>query len=616
MKLSLIRTNKKNKKFLTTPTLDAVMKDISNQERKELLDDFHSFTQHAYPYSKFPKIHQLPMAYPSIVLKKSGDDSMTPQTFNGLLTLTAAGLRNVDEADEVKRMAAILPSTVAAFLSSSGRSVKIIAAVARPDGTFPTTEVDAERLLQQAVPLVCPVYTAVLGQSLTAKTISVAPACHKNAKSLLYNGFRMTYDAHPFFRTDATPISIPDRQTAGAPLAPATATAVPEEQDKKGHTIAAMTQQLIDLLNSRYTFRMNKVMGYVEYYENERNYYGWMPVDERVLNTLAMEARLTGLNVRDKDVSRYLKSNMIRNYDPIDEFLWALHDKWDGKDHIGRLARSVPNDNPLWEKWFRIWFLGMVAQWMGRNPRYGNSIVPLLISKQGYNKSTFCKSLLPPELQWGYNDNLVLSEKKSVLQAMASFLLINLDEFNQISPKVQQGFLKNIIQLASVKVKRPYGRHVEDFHRLTSFIATANVTDLLADPTGSRRFIGIELTGPINVSQRIDYSQLYAQAIALLDQGEPYWMDEEQTKLVMESNRRFKQLTAEEQFFYDCFAIPDSESDGQYLSATTIFQRIRRHAGASLRYGNASQFSRVLTNIEGLKHRRTSHGSEYLVKEL
>ena len=107
-----------------------------------------------------------------------------------------------------------------------------------------------------------------------------------------------------------------------------------------------------------------------------------------------------------------------------------------------------------------------------------------------------------------------------------------------------------------------------------------------------------------------------AQAIALLDQGETYWMDEEQTKLVMESNRRFKQLTAEEQFFYDCFAIPDSESDGQYLSATTIFQRIRRHAGASLRYGNASQFSRVLTNIEGLKHRRTSHGSEYLVKEL
>lgn len=45
----------------------------------------------------------------------------------------------------------------------------------------------------------------------------------------------------------------------------------------------------------------------------------------------------------------------------------------------------------------------------------------------------------------GYNDNLVLSEKRQVLQAMCQSLVINLDEFNQISPQVQQGFLKNII---------------------------------------------------------------------------------------------------------------------------------------------------------------------------
>lgn len=46
---------------------------------------------------------------------------------------------------------------------------------------------------------------------------------------------------------------------------------------------------------------------------------------------------------------------------------------------------------------------------------------------------------------------------------MTQFLLINLDEFNQITPRVQEGFLKNLIQLASVKVKRPYGKHVEEF---------------------------------------------------------------------------------------------------------------------------------------------------------
>ena len=124
------------------------------------------------------------------------------------------------------------------------------------------------------------------------------------------------------------------------------------------------------------------------------------------------------------------------------------------KDHIRALARTVPTDNPYWEDWFYTWFLAMVDQWRAYSHRkYGNSVAPLLISKQGYNKSTFCRSLVPPELQWGYNDNLVLSEKRQVLQAMCQSLVINLDEFNQISPQVQQGFLKNIIQLPSVKIK-------------------------------------------------------------------------------------------------------------------------------------------------------------------
>ena len=106
-----------------------------------------------------------------------------------------------------------------------------------------------------------------------------------------------------------------------------------------------------------------------------------------------------------------------------------------------------------------------------------------------------------------------------MLQAMSQFLLINLDEFNSIPVNIQQGFLKNIVSLSSVKVKRPYGRRMEDFPRLASFIATANMTDLLADPSGSRRFLSVELTGPIDVSNVPYHEQLYAQAQALIDSG-------------------------------------------------------------------------------------------------
>ena len=83
---------------------------------------------------------------------------------------------------------------------------------------------------------------------------------------------------------------------------------------------------------------------------------------------------------------------------------------------------------------------------------HGNSVAPLLISRQGYRKSTFCKRLLPEALQWGYNDNLVISEKQNTLRAMTQSLLINIDEFNALSAKTQDGFLKNVMQQTSSSV--------------------------------------------------------------------------------------------------------------------------------------------------------------------
>ena len=372
--------------------------------------------------------------------------------------------------------------------------------------------------------------------------------------------------------------------------------------------------QLIQYLQSRYVFRYNTIMGYTEYRPNNSWVHDWQPVDERVINGFTTDARLAGMNVWDRDISRYVKSDKIRKFDPIEDYLWQVRDKWDGQDHIGRLAATVPTSNPHWLQWFRTWMLAMVAQWRGLNRRYGNSVVPLLISRQGYNKSTFCRSLIPDELQWGYTDNLSLDEKRPVLQAMSQMLLINLDEFNQISAHTQEGFLKNIIQLARVKAKRPYGKHIEDFPRLASFIATTNVADVLSDASGNRRFIGVELTGAIDVSVRPNHEQLYAQAQALIDRGEPYWFDEAATQQVMLYNRQFQLKSPMEQYFYMLFEPAASIAEGQWMSAAAIHQRIKKIAGLALKE-NIIGFGRVLSNIDSLQHRRTMTGTEYLVRE-
>ena len=625
MKTTLIRTNKQNRQTVKTLAAEDCLTNLSDERYALEVSNLRDFVRYAEPSDSYPNLYRLPYVCPSAAMRQDDGGALVMTQFNGLLTLSVNGLHDTEEAARMKQLVAVLPSTRLACLGSSGRTLKVVVAVSRPDGTLPQREDDAERFCRQAFPIVVSLYEALVRTQPLGDVPTVVPAFRRDDGSMLHAGFRMTYDNAPFCRPDATPLSIADglgQGVAGSALSddlhaaartPQSGSAADSSAD---NTVGRETRGLIDLLEQRYAFRMNNVMGYVEYRSKDYWYRGWQPVDERMQNSMAMEARLAGLNVWDKDVIRFLKSGMVQQYNPVWEYLWSLHGKWDGKDYIEQVAKSVPTSNSQWPQWFRTWFLGMVAQWLGKDRRYGNSIAPLLISRQGYNKSTFCKSLLPAELQWGYNDNLVLSEKKSVLQAMSQFLLINLDEFNQISPKMQEGFLKNLIQLASVKIKRPYGKHVEDFPRLASFIATANVTDILADPSGNRRFIGIELTGPIDVNLRINHTQLYAQAVALLERDEPYWLDEEQTRKVMESNRQFQLRSSEEMYFAECFEPADSEDDGQWLTTTAIFSHIRQRAGAALKGGNLMKFGRVLSNIDGLATRRGRRGTEYLVKLL
>ena len=628
MKITQIRTNKNNQQSVKTLEMSNVLETMKDDTQYADVRDLRYFMKWADRLSEYKNMYRLPVYYPSVELSVNRDGQRRLRRFTGLLTLTMAPLHDRDELPVIKEALRQLPMTVAAFLGSSGRTVKVVVRIAAYDGTLPQDEQGARRLCQQAYPLLCRLYQTVVNMAPVSAPLTVNAARRKGEDSVLMAGFRRTVDDQPLLVAEAAPMFISTRlplntvapvpdvatlpaadttETAADASVAATVPATPAERVSQEMT------QFIELLSGRYDFRRNIIMGYVEYRSKEDPYYGWRPVDEPVYNGMAVQARLKGLNVWDKDVVRYLRSDMIRRYNPIDEYLWDVRDKWDGHDHIGDLARRVPTSQKQWPRWFRMWFLAMVAQWLHRNPRYGNAMAPLLISTQGYNKSTFCRMLIPPELKWGYNDNLMLSEKKAVLQAMSQFLLINLDEFNQISPKVQEGFLKNLIQLASVKVKPPYGRHVVEQPRLASFIATTNVNDILSDPSGNRRFFGIELRGPIDVTTPLNYRQLYAQAVKLLDDGERYWLDEEQTLEVMRSNEQFQMRSPEQIYFDECFRIVASEAEGQWFSAAAVFDVIKRRAGAALRGGNLIRFSRILANVPNIVRHRTSRGVEYLL---
>ena len=372
--------------------------------------------------------------------------------------------------------------------------------------------------------------------------------------------------------------------------------------------------QMDEFMKRRYEFRFNQLTTQVECRErNTFNFY-FHPVDKRQMASITMNAQYEGLKLWDKDVVRYLNSDHVPVYQPAEEFLYDLP-HWDGKDHIGDLAKRVPCDNPHWPHLFRRWFLSMVAHWRGMmRKNYANSTSPILVGPQAYRKSTFCRLILPPCLQAYYTDSIDFSRKRDAELYLNRFLLINMDEFDQISI-AQQPFLKHILQKPVVNTRRPNASAVEELRRYASFIGTSNHKDLLTDTSGSRRYIAVEVTGVIDVVRPIDYEQLYAQAMAALYKNERYWFDERDETIMTEANQEFEQSPAIEQLFQVYYRAAGKEEEGEWLLAADILQRIQKAAKMKFSSGQATHFGRILRRL-GVESFRKTHGVYYHVVAL
>ena len=607
MKITITHRNNKNQLLVSTKSLERFLERIVNDDAKNTVANFREYVPWlTNGYDGYKNMATWMHVHPAAEFQKSENGLLKMKQNNGVLLLTFVNIKEDGGVDAVKQKVASLPSTLAAFMGADGISLNVLVKYALAKGSLPDDEVEADRIYKQAFQTFAPLYQILVKATMQMPEPSI------------YSDFLFTQDASPYYREDALPLVLNEViHTIEKPvdnLKDAIVDNSEEDVDKDGKELSDNIMRMIGFLCKKYDFRYNSVMKFTEYRPKDKDYWGYQPVDARVQKRMTLEVQLANIRVSIKDVRNYLESDLLSTYNPVEDFLFKCAGKWDGKDYIRALARTVPTDNPYWEDWFYTWFLAMVNQWRSYSHRkYGNSVAPLLISRQGYNKSTFCRSLVPPELQWGYNDNLVLSEKRQVLQAMCQALLLNLDEFNQISPQVQQGFLKNIIQLPSVKMKPPYGSHVQEFPRMASFIATSNMEDILSDPSGNRRFLGVELTGPIDVSQLPNYEQLYAQALAALQAGEKTYFDAEQTKLIMASNRKFEVISPVDQYFNLYFDLTDDAKLGEYLTAAEIFQELKSHIGSSVKLSNLISFGRKLSQMPSIHRKRFNDGMRYLV---
>ena len=181
------------------------------------------------------------------------------------------------------------------------------------------------------------------------------------------------------------------------------------------HRKLSLLDKLEAYLFTSYDFRFNVLTEQTEYRRKGRE--AFRQVEQRVLNTLCIDARSQGINCWDKDVSRLLLSEKIADYHPFVEYVDSLPE-WDGVDRVSELALRV-SDKPLWVNGFHRWMLAMVAQWMNLDSQCANAVAPLLVStEQGRCKSTFCSILLPEELQKFYIDKFDLNSESGCEQKL------------------------------------------------------------------------------------------------------------------------------------------------------------------------------------------------------
>ena len=97
------------------------------------------------------------------------------------------------------------------------------------------------------------------------------------------------------------------------------------------------------------------------------------------------------------------------------------------------------------------------------------------------------------------------------------------------------------------------------------------------------------------------------------DDGELAEEETATTAKIMTWNSRYQVEQPIELCFFDSFTVAKDKTEGQYMSVAAIYKELKSKYGATLVGNSLISFGRKLKNIDGITHRHSSNGTEYLI---
>lgn len=297
MKITIVHNDNKKQLLVSTKTMEKLLERIAKDGSKQSVTRFRDYAAYIDEDYRFYKDMPTWMhIYPAAEFAKDENSNLKMKVCNGILLLKFNNITDPDGTEGVKRSVAILPSTFAALESADGKSVIVLVKFTNQNDKLPTSEPEAEQLYRIAYQQIHPIYQAVVKASLTigAQVASVEASSAMSNEPSLHNSFMMTLDAHPYYNAKAVAMRIDchyrteDTDQQADPEAKGKARNEDMDCKDEKNDIASMML----LLRNQYHFRYNSVMKYVEYQPKEKGWYGYRPVEPRVMKRMTLEVQL------------------------------------------------------------------------------------------------------------------------------------------------------------------------------------------------------------------------------------------------------------------------------------------------------------------------------------
>ena len=203
---------------------------------------------------------------------------------------------------------------------------------------------------------------------------------------------------------------------------------------------------------------------------------------------------------------------------------------WDGQQRIEHLldgATATAASDYVGAAMRSLW-LGLVERILDPGCIHDEAV--LLIGGQATRKTSFFRAIAEAlgDASWCVDvarapDPQQPDSQRELLMQLSGAVLCNFDEIDQIlSRKTNTETLKSWLTARVFRIRRPYDRTVDTLKASHVCVGSTNVTDILDDASGSRRYLPVAITAPIS-DTTLDLDtlrQVWAEALHRYRAGE------------------------------------------------------------------------------------------------